>query len=69
VAAVDLEVLLLAAVAQPRGLDDAHVKEGAVIQVMGCFGDSIRFDSIGSRLGFDVLDQKLDGRVPNSLDN
>ena len=32
VAAVDLEVLLLAAVAQPRGLDDAHGGRGAGIQ-------------------------------------
>lgn len=29
VAAVDLEILLLAAVAKPRGLDDAHVEESA----------------------------------------
>lgn len=32
VAAVDLEILLLAAVAQPRGLDDAHVGGGAGIR-------------------------------------
>jgi hypothetical protein len=29
VAAVDLEILLLAAVAKPRGLDDAHVEGSA----------------------------------------